>query len=51
MLFSAVCLLAKFTALFLSALQLETTGKLPKGKEIPGSGRGGMAVTQQLSQQ
>lgn len=51
MLFSDVCLLAKFTALFLSALQLETTGKLPEGKEIPGLWRGAMPVTQQLSQQ
>lgn len=51
MLFSDVCLLSKFTALFLSILQLETTGKLPEGKEIPGSQRGGMPVTQQLSQQ
>lgn len=51
MLFSGVCLLSKFTALFLSTLQLEATGKLPKGKEIPGLWRGGMPVTQQLSQQ
>lgn len=51
MLFSDVCLLSKSTALFLSALQLETTGKLPQGKEIPGLWGGGMPETQQLSQQ
>lgn len=45
MLFFDVCLLSKFTALLLATLQLETTGKPPKGKEIPGLWRGGMPGT------